>query len=550
MPAEAATSRRVAAVLDVVAVVVLVVLPIVAWQREGVVPAAGQPAWIFESDQYLYGPDAAAWAQNALALDQGRLADLDAHRLPTWTMLTVGVMRLTGWDVALSGHLVNRLLHVLLGPVLYALGRGLGLRGLAFAAAGLVVIQPALLAAACRFGVDPTVTFLVPLLLLTAWQGGRTWALAPLGGAVAALTMVSHLTALGFPLCGLCLCAASAPRSWWRGPLSVLLYAGAGYLTFRAVFSVFPMLAGDFFVNSLAEGVAPTHGAGDQDGSRDAALAMVQANAPQALDRALRLITTTFRPAFLPWSASVALVWLGFVGPQAWATAEPGEGWSARVGRVLRSAVQGFAVASAMAPLLAFAAAGSPERYSDNLLPAAALVMATGAATVVSALGGLLAWRPSWAWARPGVEVVLSGALAVAWVASEWQEPHQRAPILAPGEERAALPVGRALAEHFPPGGGGVSAMREVLPYAGLTYCPLTVCPTRADEMSYRTCIKIMRKECPGEGDIPLVVMEGLTLEQRSEARASFEAWVGERLAPVATVGTSRIYAIPREGEL
>lgn len=546
----AAASRRAVWALDLVAVLLLVALPILAWQREGVVPAAGQPGWIFESDQYLYGPDAAAWAQNALALEQGRYGDLDAHRLPTWTMLTAATMRLTGWDVALSGHLLNRLLHVLLGPVLYALGRVCGLRGLAFGAAALVVVQPMLLASACRFGVDPTVTFLVPFLLLTAWISGRTLWFAPIGGAVAALTMVSHLTALGFPLCGLLLCAASAPRSWWRGPLAVVLYAAAGYLTFRAVFDVFPMLAENFFVDSLAEGVAPTHGVTSQAGSREAALALVEANAPKALDRALRLVVTTFRPEFVPWGASVALVWLGFVGPHAFAAGQPGEGIGGRVGRVFRSAVQAFAVASAMAPLLAFAAANSPERYSDNLMPVGALVMATGAATVVAAVGAAVGLRAAWAPARGPVELVLSVGLALGWTWGEWHEPHQRAAILAPAEERAALPVGRELAKHFPPGGGGASAMREVLPYAGLTYCPNTVCPFRDDEIGYRACVAVLRKECPGEGDIPLVVMEGLTIEQRSELRAHFEEWVGTRLEPVATVNGARIYAIPRDGEL
>lgn len=537
------------------AVVALLWMPLLAWRREGVVSVPGKPWWIVESDQFLYGPDAAAWAQNALALNQGRLADLDPHRLPTWTVFTVGTMRVFDIDVALAGHLVNRVEHVLLGPVIYLLGRLLGLKGFAFAAAAIVVVQPHLLASACRFGVDPTVTLMVPLTLLAARVAGGRWWFAPAAGVVAGLTMVSHLTALGFPLCGLVLMVASG-RGWWRRLAAALLYCGAVYLVFRWVFSVFPMLPEAFFKDSLAEGITPTGddiGEAGRAAARESALSLLRTNAPLALNAALRFIAMTFAPAGLPWALSVALIWLGFLGPNAARRVRPPSGkaaWRHLSRRVFGSVAEGVAVASACAPLIAFAAAKSPERYSDNLLPVAALLMARGGATLAAAAVHALSFlRPLFSF-RWRIEAGIAAILAVCWSAGEWREPHQRSAVLAPAFEKNALAVGQALADHFPAGIGAASCLREALPYAGLLYCPNTVCPFSDNEPGYRRCVEIIRKECPGTGAIPLIVTDDLTLEQCPVNRVHFDAWVETRLVPVASAGGSRIYALPRTGEL
>ncbi len=541
--------------VDLLANIVLLAMPMFAWRREGVTSVPGQPWWIAESDQFLYGPDAAAWAQNALALHQGRLADLDPHRLPTWTLFTVGTMRVFDVDVALAGHVVNRVEHLLLGPVLYLLGRLLGLRGFAFAAAAIVVAQPHLLASACRFGVDPTVTLMVPLTLLAARVAGGRWWFAPAAGAVAGLTMVSHLTALAFPLCGLLLLVVTG-RGWWRRLAAALLYSAAVYLVFRWVFSVFPMLPEAFFKDSLAEGITPTGedvGEAGRAAARESALGLLRTNAPLALNAALRLIAITFAPVGVPWMLSVALIWLGFIGPNAVRRVRPPPGVGAGrhlAGRVLRSLGEGVAVASACAPLIAFAAAKSPERYSDNLLPVAALLIVRGGATLVAAgvhAASLL--RPLYA-ARWRIEAGIAALLALGWAYGEWREPHQRSAVLAPAFEKNALAVGRALAEHFPTGIGAASCLREALPYAGLRYCPNTVCPFTDDEPGYQRCVAIIRKECPGTGDIPLIVTDDLTPEQCPVNRVHFDAWVETRLVPVAKAGGSRIYALPRTGDL
>ncbi len=537
--------------VDSAAAISLAALPLFAWTREGVERAEGQPWWVLDSDQYLFGPDAAAWAQNALSLNQGRLADLDPHRLPTWTLFTSWAMNLGGWDVALAGHLVNRLEHVLLGPVLYLLGRALGLGPFAFAAAALAAMQPALLAAACHFGIDPTVTFLLCLMLLASWAAGRRWWFAPVAGAIAALTMVSHLTALAFPLCGLGVCLTSG-KGVVRRVLGVLLYAGAGVLVFRQVFNVFPMLPQDFFANALAEGVTPTEGGMlSPAASQEAVVSVVRGNAGAALDGALRFIAEAFQPIGWPWQATIVLIWLGVVGPKAFRRPpgeEPRRGPAVR--RVLHSLAEGFFLASTCAPLLAFAAAKSPERYSENLLPVAALLICRGAATLVSAGGWLTEYLPALRPRRWHLENAVAAALVGGWVVGEWREPHQRAGVLAPAWEKNALLIGRALTEHFPAGGGGASALREALPYAGLLYCPSTVCPFADSVPSFQQCVSVIREECAGAGAIPLVVTDGLTLEQRPLLRGQFEAWVETQLTPVATIGGSRIYSIPRTGDL
>ncbi len=538
-------------VVDGAGMLALAALPLMAWSREGVVRAERQPWWVLDSDQYLFGPDAAAWAQNALALNQGRLADLDPHRLPTWTIFTSWAMDIGGWDVALSGHLVNRVEHVLLGPVMYLLGRALGLGPFAFAAAAIATMQPALLAAACHFGIDPTVTFLLGVMLLASWAAGRRWWFAPVAGAVAALTMVSHLTALAFPLCGLGLCLTSG-KGVVRRVLAVLLYAGAGALVFRQVFNVFPMLPQDFFANALAEGVTPTEGGMlSQAASQEAVLSVVRQNASQGLDGALRFIAEAFRPVGLPWPATILLIWLGFIGPKAFRRPL---GERRRRGPVVRRGLQslaeGFFLASTCAPLLAFAAAKSPERYSENLLPVAALLICRGAATLVSAGAWLAEYVPALAERRWRLENAVAAALVGVWVVGEWQEPHQRAGVLAPAWEKNALLIGRSLAENFPAGGGAASSLREALPYAGLLYCPSTVCPFADSVPSFQQCVAIIREECAGTGAIPLVVTDGLTLEQRPVLRGQFEAWAETQLQPIATIGGSRIYSIPRAGEL
>lgn len=512
-------------------------------------PGDDLPWWANGSDAYVWGPDAGAWALNALALANGRWEDLDPHRMPSWSIFTATAMRLLGLDVALAGHFVNKLFHVLLGPVLYGLGRASGMRAGAVAAALLGVAQPVLLASAGRYGVDPTVTFMVPLTLLAGWAAGRWWPLAPIAGVVAGLTTVCHLTALGFALPGLLICLL-AGRGWWR-LLGAGLYLGVAAATVYGIYAVFPTIPRDFVAGVFAEGIAPAAGTSvaEQVHQKDAALATLQANAPAALDTVVANVLRAFRVPHLPWALLLALPWLGIVGPPAVEGLVEGEGSLGR--RALRGLgrglVAGLPLAATLLPLVALAAAGAPSRYSDNLLPVAGVVVMRGLSTVVAPVGVLVARyvAPAVAYAAE----VLAFAW-VAWVAWPVAENPASVGMGVPPEEARAMPVGKALAEHFESGVGAAAPLREALPYAGMVYCPTTVCPFTDDEAGYLQCVDIIRQECRGDGPIPYVVTPGLTPEQETEPRRHMDDWISGKLEPVATVGSTRIYALPREGGL
>ncbi len=512
-------------------------------------PADELPWWANGSDAYVWGPDAGAWALNALAFASGRWEDLDPHRMPTWSLFTATAMHLLGLDVAFAGHFVNKLFHVLLGPVIYLLGRATGMRAGAVAAGVLASAQPVLLASAGRYGVDPTVSLMVPLTLLGGWAAGRWWPLAPIAGVIAGLTTVSHLTALGFALPGLLICLL-AGRGWWR-LLGAALYLAAAAATVYGIYSVFPTIPRDFVAGVFAEGIAPAAGTSvaEQAHQKDAALATLQANAPAALENVVSNVVEAFRVRGLPWGLILALPWLGVLGPPAVEGTVQGEGrlpW-----RVLRAVGAGLAgglpLLAALLPLVALAAAGAPSRYSDNLLPVAGLLVLRGLSTVAAPLSVLLGRYV----APAAAYVVEVGAFAwVTWAAWPHVENPASVGMGVPPEEARAMPVGKALAAHFESGVGGAVPLREALPYAGMVYCPNTVCPFSDDESGYRQCIDIIRQECRGDGPIPYVVTPGLTPEQQTEPRKHMDAWIAGKLEPVATVGSSRVYALPREGDL
>ncbi|MBM4392918.1 MAG: hypothetical protein FJ090_17470 [Deltaproteobacteria bacterium] len=510
-------------------------------------PAEGLPVWASGNDAYIWGPDAGGWALNTLAFASGRWEDLDPHRMPTWSIFTATLMHISGLDVALAGHLLNKLFHVLLGPAIYLLGRAMGMRAGAAAAGLLAVAQPELLAAAGRYGIDPTVTFLVPFTLLSAWASGRWWMLAPIGGVIAGFTTVCHLTALGFAVPGLLL-VLTCGRGWWR-LLAAVLYAAAAVGTVYGVYSIFPTIPEGFLVDVFAEGIAPAAGTTpvEQVQHQADALATLQANAPLAFDSVVALVVESFRVRGLPWGLLLALPWLGLFGPPALEEIAVGDrSLPRRFARAVWIGVaSGLPVACALAPLLALQAADAPSRYSDNLLPVAGLLVMRGLSLLASPVSMFVARFLSIHAA------LLLEALAFTWVAwAAWPIVVNSASLRmgVPPDEARAMPVGRALAEHFESGIGAASPLREALPYAGMVYCPTTVCPFSDNEQGYLYCVQVIRKECRGDGDIPYVVTPGLTPEQQTEPRRHMDAWIAEKLEPVAEVGSTKIYAIPREG--
>jgi len=528
--------------LDAVGALLVAVAAIAALARRSAPGDPGQPWWASPSDGLLFGPDAGEWALNAVAFAGGNLQDLDGHRMPGWTVLTAAVMHLGGLDVVHAGHLVCRVEHVVCAVAIYALGRVLGMGGGALLAGLLVATDPKLVSAAERFGVDPTVTCLVPLTLLAARAGGRWWGLAPLAGAVAGFTTVSHLTALGFAVPGLLACVFAA-RGWRALPAGLLYAAGAAGVVWT-VYQFFPWLGLAKLQFAVAEGVAPTAAANPMATApltQALSWQILRDNAPTALEDLVRTVAQGARTTMVPWALLIALPWLGLVGAAPFRADPDAPSWGRRLARALGG---GIPVALCLAPLLAFSAARAPERYSDNLLPIGVLLVVRGAEAVVVVLARLV---------RLGPAPILVGelALAGAWLATPPPAPPTPATTaLIRPEDARARELGRALAAHFPTGIGAVSPIREALPYAGMRFCPSANCPFTEHEQAFLECVQIIQTQCRGEGDIPYVVTPGVSAEQVSRPRAAMDVWIEAHLDPIAEVGSDRVYRIPRTGRV
>lgn len=501
---------------------------------------AGAPFWARGWDLIIFGPDAGAWAANAWAIHDGRFADIDPHRLPTWPMIVAAVMKFKP-DVALAGHLVNHVLQALMPLAIWGLARLSGSRGTAFAAGFAAAMLAPNVLASQRFGIDPTVAAIVPITLLAGWASGRSIWFAPIGGAIAALCGVAHLTTLAFPIPAF-LILLFLGQPGWRRWASAALWLLAAWLTIQWVTSWYPALPSQFVANVFAEGIAPEHH-GSADLAADsqksqAAVEILKMNAPRALDDTLRFILQYIRPAWFPWSLALVLPWLGVVGPIDRNDVR---------GSVLRGLGLGLPLLSCLLPVVAFHAAQAPARYSENLLPIAALLLVRGAMVVPSLVDLVIArWVPKW----PAVFVV---TLAAAWAWTSFQAPRIIYALQPPRiEELLPQAVGTALREHFPTGVGAVCAYRESLGYGGWLFCPNATCPFQESEDSFVACVDIMRKECAGTGDIPYVVFPNPRADLQWPARTAMDRWVTTKLEPVAQVqgggGHATIYAIPRSG--
>ncbi|MES2643409.1 MAG: hypothetical protein V4850_28250 [Myxococcota bacterium] len=509
------------------------------------------PAWARFRDHLLEGPDAGAWASNAAALWLGRTEDLDPHRLPILPRLTALVLELLP-DPALAGHLVNHLLHVALGPVVYLLGRHWMGRGMAFGAAISAVCYPPAIMAAERYGVDPLVAVALPAALLAAEGAARRWWLAALFGIVVGLASATHLTTIGIGVPALLL-------ALFRGAPGFRRWLGAAGLAAGTLVGVglafvdYPILPWGLLTGSLAEGVAPAAPNGNTAVLADSmarAVAIVRDGGPAALDRAIAFLAATARPSWLPWAAALWLPWLGIVG---WGLSTlprhpPRPGALSRVSQrrldPLRGLGAGVPLALALVPILAFAAAESPLRYTHNYYPLGVLLVFRGGDVVVRLVEQAVGrWLPR---AARGGLGVLVGAAAVAGL---WQGDRVFAPLRLPpsGFDVADWRLGAVIASHFPPGGGASCLRREVVAYAARTFCPHT--PgfeyTRAAE-PFRAHLDT---ECPGEGPIPYVILSGVEVGA-TDSRRRMDAWVLANGTLLETVTDARyeaaVYAVDR----
>lgn len=505
-------------------------------------PAPEGPFWARRWDLIIFGPDSGAWAANAWAVFDGRFADLDPHRMPTWPILIALTMRLVP-DVALAGHLVNHLLQALLPVAIWGIARLRDGRATGLAAGVATVCIAPGVTAAQRFGVDTAVAALLPLALLAAVATGRAWGLGAIAGLLTVACAVSHLSTVAFPVPVLLALLACGPPGWRRwAALGLALLCGG--LLLQWLLSWYPLLPKQFVANVYAEGIAPGHhGGADAVGAEKqaAALEIIRANAPRALDDALRFLMGQLRPSWLPWSLALALPWLGVVGPL-----DPrrpfGEG-------LLRGLALGVPLLLCLVPIVAFHAAKAPTRYSENLLPVATLLFVRGAMFLPSLLDRALGRLD------PRLVGIASFALALPWMKERWDQPRIGFALPPPRvDELLPAAVGKALVAGFPTGVGAVSAWREALGYGGFLFCPSATCPFRESEVDFVSCVEIMRKECRGEGPIPYVVYPNPRSDLQWPARTSMDAWIKDRLPAVATIeaggGSATLHALPRSGPI
>ncbi len=539
-------ARRMAVTLDVALVAYLLTL---GWLlMPPAVASAHGPWWAGANDRLLYGPDSGEWAIHARAVFDGRRSEVDPHRLPTFLLLIALAMH-AGWDVAVAGHAVNHALQLALPVVIYGLGRISGSRGAGLLAGVWVAIVPALVLASRRSGVDTTVAFLVPATLLTAWAAGRRWWFAPLAGVVAALTATSHLTAVAQPLPGLVMVALNG-KPGWRRWASIVLYAATVWLVVSQILAHFPHEKLALLSDTVAEGIAVPHAQSSDPhslGEREVVAKEVLAKrAPMAFDAAWLRVANWWRPRWFPLEWAFVVPWLGLFGP--FLGTGSGTGWRLGMRRAFGGLATGLPITLALSPLLAFAAANSPERYGDNLLPVGALLIARGVATMPTAVERLVAWKFA-RWPVGITALVALGGFALRLASGT--HPLLRDKPLRP-EDREAHTIGTALASRYPAGIGAVCATREALGYAGMSFCPTTPCPFRSTVPAYEACVVRMRTECAGDGPIPFVILKNSGADLESTGRRAMNEWLADNLVPVAAIYGTRatLYELPRVGPI
>jgi hypothetical protein len=543
-------------VLDRVALALSVLPGAVLWgsDRGAALQMSGDlPRWATFRDALLVGPDAGAWASSANALFLGRYEDLDAHRLPVLPRLIALVMNFQP-DVALAGHLLNHLLHLALGPVVFLLGRRWMGAGAALGASLVACTFQPTVFAADRYGVDPLVTLLLPLALLAADVAAERPKWSPLLGIVVGIASSAHLTTIGIGVPALTLTFLSAGREGWGFDGRRRAQAAVGLLlgTLLGVFLVFwryPVLPWGLFTGSLAEGVAPGAGMANQAQlaeTSSTAAQVVRGGLPGAASAAIGWLLETIWPARLPWLFALLLPWLGVLGLGLDDAERMPRGSGALAG--LRV---GIPLLGALVPLVAFASAGSPLRYSANYQALGCLLVFRGLASCFTMVRVLIVDGPrrSPPLARvvrrvpPELPTLL---FAVTVAAMMWDRERVLAPLKMPpsSSEIADRELGLQLKARFPGGGGGFCARREVMAYAGRVYCPQTLVTPGAGSVAQH-----LAKECGGTGPIPFVVTSE-PLDHGTAPLAPTISWVQANV-PVAdefrsSAYTATIYAIER----
>jgi len=535
--------------LDVLALLALAVMIAWLWPRT-VAPSdlnlGHLPWWGSTRDVLLEGPDAGEWARNIGLLANWHLDGLDHHRMPGWMLMVAAAMEIEP-DVVLAGHLANRALYALIGLTTYTLGRLSGGRVTGLLAAALALSVPQIMVASQRFGVDISITAMIPTLMaLTVLATRRSW-LGLAAGLAAGLTAGLHYTTPPFLLPPLLVLILSGGGRPWRRVAALVLYLAGASLAVGLLLQIYPVPSWAVFVNDIANGMSPHAGGPTPEKATEVshALAGVQAQIVPLMRQATANAVDLVRIRAVPWPLMVALPWLGVLGL---GLGEPRTGTGSWWRSLLSSTDlgAGLGLLACLAPLPVLLGVHAPERYGDNLLPVVAVLAARGAGSLVATVEAL-ARVALHRWPRGPLRALVLAPLAL--VALHDKADLRTLPPPSASDLGARL-LADALRDRFPPGTGVASPIREALVLAGLSYCPQTVCPTQATEDHFRRCMKVLASQCKGDGLVGYVSTSATSFYDPNARRLEMDAWVAAQAEPTVTVDFrdfhARVYELER----
>jgi len=529
--------------LDLLCVAALIWAGVLHWPTGDVslsVAGPEAPAWGTMRDALLDGPDAGEWARSMLAFHDGRYDELATHRLPGWIVVVNALMMIED-NVVRAGHLANHLLNVSIGLCIFGLCRLWGQRWIGLGAGALAMLSGHALSVSLRFGVDATVLAMVPLTILGAVVAVRYWKLSILSGVMAAFATATHFSTLPYVLPALVFILLAGGRHRWLAALGHLIGFGA---TLYLLSMVFPVSTWEGFQVSIANGIAPGYQGNGRVSNWDTALEIMRSGMGTAVERSVAQLMVQIRPSWLPWSVSLILPWLGVlgIGLKQQRPSKPDADWWDRTDLAM-----GLGLLFCLAPLPVFAAAQAPLRYGDNLSPLGAVLLVRGLASavwIVLATVRLTRFRMLPTAVNAGLALIIfAGAV-------EDAKPARR-PLYPTLEEVGYWQLGQALKEHFSPGDGVASPVREALVEGRLSYCPQRICPEYATEDAYMECLSVHAMECDGDGPVGYVVTTADLYDPNAVARRDMDKWVASKWSPVAEVENPKfqawIYQIPRD---
>jgi hypothetical protein len=540
--------------LDLLCVVLVLAMGILHWPTgELAMPTEGPevPGWGTVRDALLDGPDAGEWAKNMLALQDGRISELDSHRLPGWVVIVNGAL-LFEPNVARAGHLVNHLLLLGLGLGVFLIGRLSEQRWVGLGAAALAMLGGHAIEVSLRFGVDAAVIGLIPWTIAAALMATKRWQLGLLSGAVAGLVTGLHFSTLPYALPALALILMSAEHRW-RAALAHLLGTG---LVLWLLMQFYPVSSLAEFKSAIANGIAPGYQGGGSVGSSDAAWEVIESGRSGALNRAVAQLMVQIRPDWLPWHVGLLLPWFGIVGLGLGRPKREQSNTKFRWLMARSDLGLGLGLLFCLAPLPVLAAAQAPLRYADNLSPAGAILLVRGLASVVL----IAAWAirrvaPRGAGFvalhRVPAQVLTAGiGLGLAGAAVQDAKPHRR-PLLPTIEELGYWQLGELLSREFSPSSGVASPIREALVPGQLQYCPRQVCPVLSEEAEFWRCLGVMKNDCAGDEPLGYVVTDAKLYDPNAVGRRDMDIWVADHFERIETIElkgfNASLYLIPRD---